>query len=367
MDRRVRTDAALAVLLTISGLVEAVAGLTGARAPWYVAATVPLATLTVALRRTHTVQSVLVLDATLAVQALLGSDLPGGFTEMIVLLLVVYAVGSRTTVPTTVVLLATTLAVLAAVIALGESPHPANFAYMAVVVGAAWAAGTAVRLSEERGALLAEHRAMTERTRIAGELHDVVSHNVSAIVVQAAAERRDQSEDSPAAQALTDIEQHGRATLTELRRLLGVLRIDGADPPRAPQPGIADLADLVSSAEASRVRTELRVEGRPVPLGEGVSLAAYRVVQEALTNVRKHSAARSATVTLRWLPSTLELEVLDPGPARHVRHVPGGGFGLRGMEERVRSYGGTVDSAPQDAGFRVLARLPIDEYPGELG
>ncbi len=367
MDRRARTDAVLALVLTVSGLVEAVGGLTGTPAPWYVVATVPLATLTVGIRRARTTLAVLVLDATLLVQALLGSDLPGGFTEMIVLLLVLYSVGSRTTVPTTVVLMVTTLAVLAGVIALGEAPHPANFAYMAVVVGAAWAAGIAVRMSEERGALLAERRAMTERTRIAGELHDVVSHNVSAIVIQAAAERRDQSEDSGAARALTDIEQHGRATLTELRRLLGVLRIDGAEAPRAPQPGIADIADLVGSTDAAGVRTELRVEGGPVPLGEGVSLAAYRVVQEALTNVRKHSAARTATVTVRWLPSTVDLEVHDPGPARHVRHVPGGGYGLRGMEERVRTYGGTVEGAPEGGGFTVRARLPIGPPPEEVG
>jgi signal transduction histidine kinase len=367
MDRRARTDVVLALLLTISGLVEAVLGLTSAPAPWYVVVTVPFATLPVGVRRTHTVLAVLVFDCAVLVQALLGSDLPGGFTEMIVLLLVVYAVGSRTAVPTTVILLGTNLAALAGVIALGESPHPANFAYLAVVVCAAWVAGVAVRMSEERGALLAEHRAMTERTRIAGELHDVVSHNVSAIVVQAAAERRDQPDDSQAAQTLTDIEQHGRATLTELRRLLGVLRIDGATPPRAPQPGVTDIAELVGSTAAAGIRVELRVEGPPAPLGEGVSLAAYRVVQESLTNVRKHSAAPSATVTVRWLASAIELEVRDPGPARHTRHEPGAGYGLRGMQERVGSCGGATEAGPDGAGFRVRARIPITAPSGEVG
>lgn len=367
MNRRARTDVVLALLLTVSGLVEALLGLTGAVEPWYVVATVPFAILPVALRRSRTVTAVLVFDAALLVQASLGSDLPGGFTETIALLLLVYAVGSRTTVPTTVVLFASTLLMLAVVIALGESPHPANFAYMAVVVSAAWAAGTAVRMTEERGTLLAEREAMNERTRIAGELHDVVSHNVSAIVVQAAAERRDQPEGSPAAQTLTDIERHGRATLTELRRLLGVLRLDDTEPPRAPQPGIDDVVELVSTTSATGVRTQLRLEGDPVPLGEGVSLAAYRVVQEALTNVRKHSAARDATVTIRWLTSAVEVEVRDPGPTRHARLVPGAGYGLRGMEERVRTCGGTVDAGPDGGGFRVRATLPTATGPGTVG
>lgn len=361
---RARSDVILTVLLTASGLAEAALGLTGEREPWYVVALVPLATLPVLFRRTRTVPAVLAFLGAMLTLGLVGSDLPGGLTLTIVLVLMVYSAGSRTAVPTTVMLFAVTLLVPAAVIVLGGQSRPTNFVYMAVVVSAAWAAGTAVRMTEERGSLLAEQRAMRERARIAGELHDVVSHNVSAIVVQAAAERRDQPEDSTAAQTLVEIEQHGRQTLSELRRLLGVLRIDDQAPPLAPQPGIIDIPEVVRSTSGAGVQVTMQVEGQPVSVDPGISLAAYRIVQEALTNVRKHSSATEAAVTLRWCPTGLEVEVSDPGPGRHARTVPGAGYGLRAMDERVRACGGTVEAGPVNAGFLVRAALPLDSSAG---
>ena len=358
-----RVDVFLGLGLTASGLAEATLGLTGEREPWYVAAMVPFATLPVVFRRTRTVPALLCFLAALLGLAVAGSDLPGGFTESIALVLMVYSAGSRIPLPNTLAMLAIALLVLAVVIALGEDPHPANFIYMGVVVCAAWAAGSAVRMTEERGRLLAEQQAMKQRTRIAGELHDVVSHNVSAIVVQAAAERRDQPEGSPTAQALSDIEHHGRQTLTELRRLLGVLRIDDQGPPLAPQPGIADIDEIVRSTNAAGVQANFEVEGDPVPVDAGLSLAAYRIVQEALTNVRKHSSATCATIILRWRATGLEVEVSDTGPPRHLHPVPGAGFGLRAMDDRVRAFGGTVEAGPVDDGFRVRAVLPLD--PGD--
>src|SRR6478609_5122658 len=259
-ERPALIDLLLAGVLTASGLAEALLGLTGGQEPWYVVATVPLATLPVLVRRTRTVPAVACFVSVVLLQAWWGSDLPGGFTEAIVLVLMVYAVGSHTGVPTTFVLLGGTLLGLAGVIALGDDPHPANFVYMAAVVVAAWVAGLVVRMTEERSQLLGERRALQERARIAGELHDVVSHNVSAMVIQAAAERRDQAAESTAAQTLSDIERHGRQTLIELRRLLGVLRIDDGAP-LAPQPGIGDLDRLVETSNGGDLRVELHVQG----------------------------------------------------------------------------------------------------------
>jgi signal transduction histidine kinase len=295
--------------------------------------------------------------AAVVAQTLLGSDLPGGFAEGVALVLVVFSAG-REGWPRGALLLGAVLAGLVLVIALGEDPHLANFVYMATVVVAGWSAGLALRMAEERSELLAERRAQQERARIAGELHDVVSHNVSAIVVQAGAERRDQPVDSEVARALGVIEEHGRQTLTELRRLLGVLHVVD-EAPLAPQPGIADIATLVHASAATGLDVRLASEGEPRPVGQGVSLAVYRVVQEALTNVRKHSGAHEATVTLRWAPTEVQVEVLDHGHPRR-RLMPGSGFGLRAMAERVTTYGGTVRAGAVPNGFRVLATLPLE-------
>ena len=359
-ERYQRVDLVLALLLTASGLAEAALGLTSAPEPWYVVATVPLATMPVLGRRRWPAAALGVFAAAVLLQALLGSDLPGGFTEPVVLVLMVYAVGARTAPPATYLLLAASLAVLAAVIVLGPDPHPAHFVYMASVVVASWVAGLVVRMTEERSRLLGERRALQERARIAGELHDVVSHNVSAMVIQAAAERRDQEAESPAAHTLADIERHGRQTLTELRRLLGVLRVDD-EVPLSPQPGIGDLDQLVHAANGRDVQVELRVEGDPQPVGAGASLAVYRVVQESITNARKHSHARKVVVTLSWQPGRLDVEVVDPGPARRTHALPGSGVGLRSMVDRIDALGGTLEAGREREGFAVRARLPLDD------
>ena len=354
-----RIDVTLGLGLTVLGLAEAVLGLTGVREPWYVVATVPVATLPIVVRRPRTALALGALLVAMVAQTLLGSDLPGGFTEGVALALVVFSAG-RSGLRRGGALLAAALAGVALVIALGDDPHPANFVYMATVIAAAWAAGLVLQMAEERSELLAESRAQQERTRIAGELHDVVSHNVSAIVVQAGAERRDQPTDSEAARTLADIEEHGRQTLTELRRLLGVLHVASDGAPLAPQPGIADIAGLVRASRATGLDVRLESEGQPRPVDEGVSLAVYRVVQEALTNVRKHSGAHEATVTLRWPAGEVQVEVFDHGQPRR-RLLPGSGFGLRAMAERVGTYGGTVTAGAVPDGFRVFATLPLEE------
>jgi len=225
----------------------------------------------------------------------------------------------------------------------------------------AWLAGRGVRLAEERSALLAERRTGQERGRIARELHDVVAHNVSAIVIQAAAERRDFPADSSAARVLADIERHGRDTLGELRRLLGVLRAESEDVPLAPQPGLADLPDLIDSVRARGVEAHLEVEGVPAGVGDGLGLAAYRVVQESLTNADKHARGSRAAVRLAWAPDALRLTIrTDGGPHDPVPAAPGAGYGLRSMADRVRAYGGEFKAGPDVDGFEVRASFPLE-------
>jgi signal transduction histidine kinase len=217
----------------------------------------------------------------------------------------------------------------------------------------------AARLERDRERDMAD-AALEERARIARELHDVIAHAVSLIVVQASAERRLLGPDEQrTADTLETIESSGREALGELRRLLGVLRAHG--PERlAPQPGLAALPELL--AEGRRGAHEIRheVEGDPVRLPAGLDLTAYRIVQEGLTNARKHAPGAAVDITLRWRPAQLEIEVVDDGPGRRV-NGNGAGHGLIGMRERASLYGGSVSAEPTGAGgFRVHARLPIE-------
>ena len=226
------------------------------------------------------------------------------------------------------------------------------------------------QLQRERD-LKARWAVAEERARIARELHDVVAHSVSVMVVQAGAARRLVDGDpAQARQALTSIESTGRQALAEMRRLLGVMRHDGEARPEeaadalAPQPGLADLDALVSRARDAGLEVELQVEGAPRPLAAGVDLSAYRIVQEALTNCLKHAGAAKAIVHLCYGREDLELQVLDDG-----RGVVGlrdadrenGGHGLIGMRERVAVFGGNLDVGPRPGGgFKVDARLPLE-------
>lgn len=200
-----------------------------------------------------------------------------------------------------------------------------------------------------------------ERTRIARELHDVIAHSVSVMVIQAAGARTVmEAEPERAADALHSVEQAGREALAEMRRLLGVLDRSGDVRVLTPQPGLGSLAELLARSEAAGLRVELRVDGRPVALGVALDLCAYRVVQEAITNTIKHAAgARRVDVSLRWSSEQLEIEVIDDG-AGVVRDGEGGGHGLAGMRERVALHDGSLEAGPgEHGGFTVRARLPL--------
>lgn len=199
-----------------------------------------------------------------------------------------------------------------------------------------------------------------ERTRIARDLHDVVAHHVSVMTLQAEAARTALPPGSRSAdRALRRIAESGRSAMAELRRMLGILRASGeGDGGLAPQPGITQIAGLVDDLRAKGMRITLTVEGDSTPVPAGVALSAYRVVQEALTNVRKHAGTSSVAVDVRCRPDAVELRVVDNGRARLAGN--GRGHGLVGMQERVALVGGTFTAGPRDsgAGWQVEATLP---------
>ncbi|MGZ4146280.1 MAG: sensor histidine kinase [Actinomycetota bacterium] len=202
---------------------------------------------------------------------------------------------------------------------------------------------------------------VAERGRIARELHDVVAHHMSVMVVQAAAARAvGETDPAAAAEALRRVEESGRAGLAEMRRLLGLA--DGDDRgEREPQPGLARLDELLDAMRATGLPVEAVVEGTPRPLPPGVDLSAYRVVQEALTNSLKHAGGARARVVLRYEPNALDLEILDDGPGPAGEAAASGGRGLIGMRQRVQLCGGAFAAGPADGGgFVVHARLPVE-------
>ena len=217
----------------------------------------------------------------------------------------------------------------------------------------------ASRLAVEQEA--ASLRAVAEeRQRIARELHDVIAHSVSVMTVQAGAVRRLLlPEQERERQALETVEATGREALTEMRRLVGLLREHGAMPEFTPQPSLRTLDILIGTVREAGLEVDLDIQGEERELPPGVDLSAYRLVQEALTNTLKYAGPARAWVTLRWRERELELEVANDG---HTDFSPNGsGHGLAGMRERVALCGGTLETGPRDGGgFVVRCHLPLE-------
>jgi signal transduction histidine kinase len=243
-----------------------------------------------------------------------------------------------------------------------------------------WLAGVLVRTRRQAASLAArsaalqrqaEQAAAGERARIARELHDIIAHHLSVVVLHAAGARASGGAD-PA--TLEEIEQSGRRALTETRRLFGVLRDPDEQAGRAPQPGISELPALAGSLRAAGLEVSLSVGGDHTTLPSAVNVSAYRIVQEALTNVLKHAGPARAEVTVGCADSAVTIEVTDDGPgnpappavkgAGDVRKLYAGGQGLAGMRERVAVFGGDLRAGPRPGGgFTVSARLPVGEPP----
>jgi signal transduction histidine kinase len=261
------------------------------------------------------------------------------------------------------------------VIAYNDPFHSsASLIFMPLLFVFAWLAGVALReraeqaeAAEERAARAERERETAarlavaeERARIARELHDIVAHSVSVMVLQVGAVRHRLPQTRAAdSEALRSVEETGRAALAEMRRLLGAMRRDDDGLELVPQPGIGDLDALVEKVVLAGLPVQMHVEGDPVPLPRAIELSAYRIVQEGLTNALKHARASRADVTLRYETGGLRIEVRDDGTGASTSN--GLGHGLVGIRERVNIYGGEMKAgnAP-GGGYVVSARLPFD-------
>ncbi|MFI8929612.1 sensor histidine kinase [Streptomyces sp. NPDC053474] len=237
-----------------------------------------------------------------------------------------------------------------------------------VGVGMAVTAGFVARQWQRQLAahreLLAAGAVAAERRRIARELHDVVAHHITAMQLMAGGARKVVQHDVALAQdALKSLEDSGRLALSEMRQLLDVLRTDddAEGTPAAPQPGVADLPRVVAESRQAGVATELLVEGADQELSPTLGLTVFRIVQEALTNIRKHARGARATVRLDYGPELLTVEIRDDGSGTTTAARKGrAGHGLVGMRERVALHGGALETGPRpEGGFRVLATLPL--------
>ena len=349
-------DASVALVLSALAAAEAMAA-DAATGSVLLAVALPLP---LAWRRVSAVGAVLAVVAVVAVDALYGGQGLELVSSTVALVLAVYSLGAHAALRQGLAVLAMCGLVAGASVAAGDDSGASDYAFAAVVVVAPWAVGriaggrlaTAVAERER-----ADRAAADERARIARELHDIVAHSVGVIVVQAgAAEQVLESDPAAARQSLADIRRTGKEALVDLRRMLGLLRGEEGTTEIAPQPGLDDLGPLTDRARQAGLAVELRIEGSRRPVPPGIALTAYRVAQEALTNVLKHAGAARAEVRLRYGGDALELSVADDG-----REPPAGGagHGLAGMHERVTLFGGELEAGPlASGGFRVRVRLP---------
>jgi len=328
-------------------------------------------------RRAPAVVLVVVFAAGIA-QALLGVDSNTFFTPLLAMVVAVSSAAYHARRPILALLAA--LALVWTAVLIENGPSPGDLLFAGVIVGGVWLAGHAVSIRQARAQLLEERAARLEREtkwqtavavaeerrRIARELHDVVAHSLSVTMLHVGGVRRLlRPEQQAEREALLVAERTGRQALDEMHRLLGVLRSPEEPPPSQPQPGLTRAAELLEPLRAGGLTAELRVEGTPRPLPQGVDLSAYRILQEALTNVLRHARASRVECTIRYDEDAVRLDVVDDGHAQRGNGPPPDrGLGLIGMRERGALYGGTVDVGPLPGnGYHVAAVLPLPREP----
>ena len=371
-------DVGLALALTAVGVAEVLVPFTsrqGDGSQLVACVGVVLRGMALTQRRTHPLAAALGVFATLPVVALAGGGYVLFYGQAVMIEVALYAVARYAPMRQALLGVAAGAVLLFAADLTVPELQDANeivfhWSVTALVVAAAFSLRRLAHRAHEsqRRAVEAEVAArrqaleavVEERARIARELHDIVAHAVSTIVVQAgAAEQVVEDDPAQARESLETIRATGASALAEMRRLVTVLREEDDPGPLEPQPGLAALPALFESLRSSGLEVDLAVTGEPWPLAAGLDLAAYRIVQEGLTNVRRHSAAGRAQVRLAYATKELRLEVHDDGP-RSASTSAAGGHGLVGIRERVALYGGSLTAGPDGSGgFRLCALLAV--------
>ncbi|MGP7995901.1 MAG: sensor histidine kinase [Streptosporangiaceae bacterium] len=302
--------------------------------------------------------------AGIALQNLITRHPPPGLEFLFVLFAGGYSLGAHASLRRGAVALAVTAPVMALISRLGG----VGMGLSAIPVLAFWLAGVLVRARRRATALARQNAALqrqteqavdAERARIARELHDIVAHHLSVIVLQAAGAR---ASGKAAGAALEKIETSGRQALAETRRLLGVLHDAGEETGLTPQPGIGELGALAASVGAAGLPVNLVISGDHAGVPAAVDVSVYRIVQEALTNILKHAGRARAEVTIGCADEAVTIEITDDGTRQPGARVPAGGHGLAGMRERAAIFGGELHAGPRPGGgFAVHARLPLGD------
>jgi signal transduction histidine kinase len=368
-------DVAAAVVVAVLGMIELWATTimrphAAAATPFYL-----IMASGVALRRRSPLVAVVVTGVAGDLALATGVPINNIFIQVLAFLIVTYSVAAHCEPGRAVIGLAVMVLLVWTGIFFANPTHgPGDYFQSGLELGAPWVAGRAVwyrftqAMSAERRAVMAENEAsrvaqqsiLVERERIARELHDIVSHGLSLMIIQAGAAERVLDTSRPkVAKALQDIQNVGREALLEMQRLLAVLRLDDPDDGLSPQPSLNQLDQLITSVRSAGLPLELRIDGEVRKLPPGLDLCLYRLIQEALTNALKHAGHSPTRVNLHYGADQVDLEVIDIGSFKTTPAAMGG-HGLIGMRERVAAYGGRLDTGVlPDGGFAVRASLPV--------